>query len=553
VTAGESECASRGRAVDPVTLEVVRNAIFSIAEEMRVIVMRSARSPLLKEAGDLSCVLTDAEGRLIAQGNLDNPIHLGVMCFTVKEFLKRVPPETLRDGDVFYTNSPAIGGNHLPDVKAITPIFFEGRPVAFAVNLSHWPDVGGALPGSYVPWATDLTQEGLQITPIRLFDADGPIRETFELVLANVRGRVEREGDIYAQLAANGVAARRLLEVFERFGAVTVLACFERMMDESDQLMRAAIAHVPDGVYVGEDWMDDDGIVDRPIRIRVRVTIRGDEATFDFEGTDSQARGPINATTFITHSSVYYVCKALLGPDIPANDGLYRALLVDAPDGTLVNPAPDAPVVGGNHETSQRIADALFIAFARAIPERVQAGGITTSGLAVVTGRWPDGTPFTLYEVHGGGEGGGAERDGLSGMRVHMANTMNTPVEVIEHEYPLFVERHELRVGSAGAGRQRGGLGIRRAYRVLNERARLTTMIERCVISPWGIFGGQRGEPSRVTLERAGDSRPVRGKESLELQRDDVVTVETAGGGGYGSPTERPADAIERDEREGYV
>ncbi len=539
-------------AIDAVTLEVVRNAIFSVAEEMRVIVMRSARSPLLKEAGDLSCVLTDARGRLIAQGNLDNPIHLGVMCFTVKEFLKRFPPETLRDGDVFYTNAPTVGGNHLPDVKAIKPIFWEGELVAFSVNLSHWPDVGGALPGSYVPWATDLTQEGLHITPVRLFDADGPVRETLDLILANVRGRVEREGDIHAQRAAAEVAARRLHEIFAQFGTPTVLSCFERMMNESGQLMRAALTEVPDGVYVGEDWMDDDGIVDQPIRIRVRVTIAGDTATFDFDATDPQARGPINTTYFIACSSVYYVCKALLGPDIPANDGLYRALTVNVPEGTLLNPAPHAPIVGGNHETSQRVADALFVAFAQAIPERVQAGGITTSGLAVVTGRWPNGTPFTLYEVHGGGEGGSLHRDGLSALRVHMANTMNTPVEVIEHEYPLFVEESALRDGSAGAGRQRGGLGIRRLYRIANAEARLTTMIERCIVPPYGLLGGAPGEPSRVSLDRDGEQRTIKGKESVVLQHGDLVTVETAGGGGYGPPVERSAELAQRDLREGY-
>ena len=540
-------------AVDPVTLEVVRSAVFSIADEMREIVMRSARSPLLKEAGDLSCVLTDADGRLVAQGDQDNPIHLGVMGFTVKEFLKRVPAETLRDGDVFFTNAPAVGGNHLPDVKAIKPIFFEGRLVAFAVNLSHWPDVGGALPGSYVPSATDLIQEGLQITPIRLFDRNGPIRETLELVLANVRGRVEREGDLFAQLASAEVAARRLLEIVEQFGAATVQACFERMMDESDLLMRAALRQIPDGVYDGEDFLDDDGIVDDRIKVSVRVTVRGAEATFDFSASDRQARGPINTTFFITCSSVYYACKALLGPDVPANDGCYRALTVHAPPGSLLNPAPDAPVVGGNHETAQRIVDAVFRALAAAIPDWVVAGGITTSGLAMITGRWRNGTPFTLYEVHGGGEGGGAHRDGVSAVRVHMANTRNTPVEVIEHEYPLLVERHELREGSAGSGRQRGGLGLRRRYRVLGDEARLTTMMERCIVPPWGLLGGEDGQPSQVTLERAGERLPIRGKESLPLERDDVITVETAGGGGYGPPTDRSPELVERDQREGYV
>ena len=540
-------------AADPITLEVVRNAIYSITEEMRVIVMRSARSPLLKEAGDLSCVLTDAEGRMIAQGSSDNPMHLGVMGFTVKELLKRIPAEALREGDVFFTNSPAIGGNHLPDVKAIQPVFFEGRLVAFAVSLSHWPDVGGALPGSYVPWATELHQEGLHLTPLRLFDADGPIQETLECVLANLRGRVERRGDIFAQRASTGVAVQRLLELFGRYGAEVVPACFERFIAESELRMRAALRALPDGTYQGEDFLDDDGLGHGPIAIRVAMTIDGERARFDFSGTDPQVPGPVNTTYFITCSGVYYACKALLAPDLPANDGCYRAFEVVVPPGTILNPAPDAPVVGGNHETSQRVADAVFKAFAQVLPERVVAGGITTSGLALFTGRWPDGRAWTLYETHGGGEGASARRDGSNAVRVHMSNVMNTPTEVIEAEYPLHVERHELREDSGGPGRRRGGLGLRRAYRLLGEHARLTTMMERFDVPPWGLFGGADGRGGRVRLERAGQDRAVRGKESLELVRDDLVVVEAAGGGGYGDPAAREPELVEGDRREAYI
>lgn len=542
----------KGEAVDPVTLEVVRHGIFSIAEEMRVIVMRSARSPLLKEAGDLSCVLTDAAGRLIAQGSSDNPMHLGTMGFTVKELLRRVPAETIREGDVFFTNAPAVGGNHLPDVKAIQPVFHAGRIVAFAISLCHWPDVGGALPGSYVTWATEIYQEGLQISPIRLFTADGAVAETLDFVLANVRAPVERRGDIFAQAASTNVAARRLAEVFERYGTATVLACFERFMDESDALMRAAMGAVPDGVYRGEDYLDDDGLERRPIKIAVEISVRGETARFDFSESAPQVAGPLNTTYFITCSGVYYACKALLGPDIPANEGCYRALEVVAPPGSVLNAGPEAPVVGGNHETSQRVADAVFKAFARAIPERVVAGGITSAGLAILTGRWPDGRAWVLYETHGGGEGGGPRRDGTGAVRVHLSNVMNTPTEVIEAEYPLMVERHELREGSGGAGRQRGGLGLRRAYRVLGEHARLATMIERCDFAPWGLFGGQPGATSRVSLVRDEERRNLRGKENLELRRGDLVLVETAGGGGYGDPAERPAALVEQDRAEQY-
>jgi N-methylhydantoinase B len=495
---------------NPITLEVVRNAIYAITEEMRVIVMRSARAPLLKEAGDLSCCLTDADGNLIAQGTKDNLMHLGTMSFTVGEFLKRIPRESLREGDVFFSNSPAVGGNHLPDVKCIRPVFFRGELVAWALNLSHWPDVGGALPGSYVTWATELYQEGLHITPIKLFDAAGPVEPTLQFVLANVRGPVERRGDIYAQRASVNVAAERLVELFERYGTATVLDCFERYKDESELLMRAALQELPDGVYQGEDFMDDDGLGTGPVRVKVTVTVKGGQATFDWTGTDPQVPGPVNTTYFITCAAVYYSCKALLGPAIPPNAGYYRPLEVIVPRGTLLNPTETAPVVGGNHETSQRAVDALFKAFAQVLPERVVAGGMTSAAIGIIAGNWPDGRPFVYYETHGGGSGAGIGHDGAPSVRVHLSNVMNTPTEAIEAEYPLRVEQHTLRPDSAGLGRQRGGLGLRRDYRVLNPTAKLTTMVERCQVAPWPLFGGSAGATSRITLVRDGESIPVR-------------------------------------------
>jgi N-methylhydantoinase B len=543
---------SAGPAASPVTLEVVRNALYAIAEEMSVIVMRSARSPLLKEAGDLSSALTDAAGRLVAQGR-DIPMHMGVMGFTVKEFLKRVPAERLRPGDVWYLNLPEVGGNHLPDVKALRPVFARDRLVAFAINLAHWADIGGAVPGSYVPWATECYQEGLRIAPIRLFSAAGPDREKIDFVLANLRGREEREGDLFAQYAANDVATRRLAELLDRYGPDTVTACFERLHAESEQQMRAALAALPQGAWEGEDWLDDDGVGDRPIRIRVRVEIRGDRARFDFTGTDRQARGPVNTTYFITCSSVYYAMKALAAPDVPPNDGCYRPLEVHVPPGTVLSPDPECPVVGGNHETSQRVVDAIFKALAPVLPDRVAAGGPTTSGLLLFGARRADGGWSILYEVHGGGEGATAARDGAPAVRVHMSNVMNTPVEVIEGEYALMVEEHALREGSAGDGRRRGGLGFRRAYRVLAAEMSLTTMLERRVVPPWGVAGGRDGWPFRVTLNPGPGARELRGKETVTLRQGDLVLIETSGGGGFGPPAERDAAAREADRREGYL
>ncbi|HVQ75684.1 MAG TPA: hydantoinase B/oxoprolinase family protein [Candidatus Binatia bacterium] len=538
--------------VDPVTLEVVRSALYAGAEEMSAVLMRAARSPLLKEAGDLSSALTDAEGRLIAQGR-DMPIHMGVMAFTVKEFLKRVPAARLRDGDVWFLNLPEVGGNHLPDVKAIRPVFAGDRLMAFAINLAHWADIGGAVPGSYVPDATDCYQEGLRIAPTRLFAASGREGDALELVLSNVRGREEREGDILAQFAAADVGARRLGELVQRYGADTVSACFERLHAESETQMRAALRALPDGTWDGEDWLDDDGIDDRRIRIRVRIEKRGDAARFDFAGTDPQARGPVNTTPFIACSSVYYAMKALIAHEVPPNDGCYRPLAVEVPPGTVLNPDRDRPVVGGNHETSQRVVDAIFKALAPVLPDRIAAGGPTTSGLLLFGARGAGGRWSILYEVHGGGEGATSARDGAPAVRVHMSNVMNTPVEVIEAEYPFRVEEQALREGSAGAGTRRGGLGLRRAYRVLAPEVTLTTMLERRLVPPWGAAGGADGARFRVTLNPGSEGREVKGKETLTLRLGDLVVIETSGGGGFGPPAARLAEAMARDEREGYA
>ena len=538
---------------DPVTLEVVRHALYAIAEEMSVIVMRSARSPLLKEAGDLSSCLTDAQGRLIAQGR-DIPMHMGVMGFTVKALLERVPASRMRDGDVWYLNLPEVGGNHLPDVKAVRPVFHDGRLMAFAVSLAHWADIGGAVPGSYVPSATECYQEGLRIAPIRLFTAAGPEREPIDLILANLRGSAEREGDLFAQFAAGDVASRRLRELFERHGADTAATCFDALHGESETQMRAALLTLPDGVWEGEDWLDDDGVEDRPVRIRVKIDKRGDRATFDFAGTDPQTRGPVNTTYFITCSSVYYAMKALAAPDVPPNEGCYRPLSVIVPRGTVLNCDPDRPVVGGNHETSQRVVDAIFRALAPVVPERVAAGGPTTAGLLIFGARRPDGRWAVLYEVHGGGEGATASKDGAPAVRVHMSNVMNTPVEVIEGEYPLAIEEQALRPGSGGDGTHRGGLGFRRAYRVLEQDVTLTSMLERRVVPPYGLAGGASAAPYRITLNPGTPGeRAVKGKETVRLTEGDLVLIETCGGGGYGVPADRSSALTARDRLEGYI
>ena len=523
-------------AVDPVTLEVIRHALTATAEEMSLVVMRSARSPLLREAGDLSSALTDADGHLIAQGR-DIPMHMGVMSFTVRAFLKRVPRDRLEPGDVWFLNLPEVGGNHLPDVKAIRPIFVDGAIVAFAASLAHWADIGGAVPGSYVAGATDAWQEGLRIPPFRLFTAAGPDREKLDMVCANVRGADEREGDILAQVAASRAAEERVHHICAEHGKDTVLAAIAAIHDRAEAQMRAALGAVPDGVYTGEDWLDDDAGGGGPVAVRVSVTIEGDRARFDFSETGDAARGPVNTTPFIAAASVFYVVKTLFGPDIQPSGGCYRPLEIVTRPGSLLDPSPKSPVVGGNHETSQRIADAVFKAFEAVGPERISAGGPTTSGLVLFGGRRADGAWTTLYEVHGGGEGARHDRDGAPVVRVHMSNVMNTPAEVVEAEFPIRIECQRLRQGSGGAGRRQGGEGLHRAYRVLTDDMSVTSMFERRVVPPYGLQGGDDGAPFRVTIVHSDGRRlEMPGKANLRLDANDVVIVESCGGGGYGEP-----------------
>jgi N-methylhydantoinase B len=523
-------------ALDPARLEVIRHGTLAIAEEMKYDLMRTARSPVLREAGDLSCVVTDAHGRTVAQGH-DIPMHLGVLSFTVQHLLKAVPPELMRPGDVYFTNLPACGGNHLPDVKAAGPVFVEDELLAFAVALAHWPDVGGSLPGSYVPDAREIFQEGLVIPPTRLFSAQGPCEEALRLVLANVRGSEQRRNDIHAQAATTAAADRRLRELAASHGRGPVLEAWRRMQDESEERVRRALRSVPDGVYEGEDALDDDGVDDKPVVIRVRVTVRDDAAVFDFRETDPRAVGPVNTTPFIAAAAVAYTMRAVLGGEIASNDGLMRPLEVLTAPGTLLDPGPEAALVAGNHETSQRLVDALLRAWAAAAPDRVVAAGMGSSGLALFSFQDASGGSRFLYETHAGGSGASSARDGDAATRVHMSNVMNTPAEVIETEYPLHVDRHELRSGSGGSGRRRGGEGLRRVYSLLSEDARLTTMVERCRIPPWGLEGGDAGQRSAVWLVRDGEHIKLPGKGSRQLQAGDTVIVETAGGGGYGRLT----------------
>jgi N-methylhydantoinase B len=523
--------------LDPFLVEVIRHGLTSAAEEMSLVVMRSARSPLLREAGDLSSTMTDHEGELMAQGR-DIPVHLGVMSFTVKQFLRIVPPQRLAPGDAWVVNHPEVGGNHLPDVKVIRPVFHEARLIAFAVSLAHWADIGGAWPGSYYAQAFDAIQEGLRIPPLRVFTADGVDQEKMAMIMANVRGPTEREGDLMAQMAATRSGERRLLELCDTHGVDTVCATIARLHDLSEREMRDALSSLPDGVYEGEDFIDEGGAGNGPAAVRVRITIEGDEARFDFTRSDDAVSNYCNTTPNVVRSAVAYAARVLSGRDMQQNGGCMRPLTVVTRPGSLLDPGNDRPIVGGNHETSQRIVDAIFRAFDDKLPERIAAGGPGTVGGLLFAQRMDDGSWKAHYEVHGGGEGARFDRDGCDATRVHLVNTMNTPVEVIEANFAIRVEHQRLRPGSGGAGRYRGGDGFVREYRTTAPDMVLTTCVDRMVVPPYGIQGGEDGEPFRLRLVKAasGQEEALPGRCNMPLDEGDRVIIETCGGGGYGTP-----------------
>ena len=514
--------------LDPFLVEVVRHGLSAIAEEMSLVLVRSARSPLLREAGDLSSTITDADGGLVAQGR-DIPVHLGAMAYTVRELLKVYPRERMREGDALIYNMGALGGNHLNDVKVLRPVFVDGAIVAFALSLAHWPDVGGTWPGSYWAQAEDTFQEAIRIPPVPIATAAGLDRSVLAFIMANVRDPVSAEGDLQGQIAATAAAARRIHELCRRHGVATFLRCVARLHDLSEAEMRSALSALPDGVYEGEDWLDEGAAA----RIHVRITIAGDEAEFDLSGSCDRVPNFCNCTPFIARSAIIYAARLLSGRDMQQNAGALRPLRIVTRPGSILEPGWDAPVAAGNHETSMRVVDAVMRAMEHVVPARLSAGGPTTSGLLAFAEPFEGGWRL-LYEVHGGGEGARADRDGCPATRVHMTNTANTPAEMLEANYALRVERQAIRRGSGGAGRHRGGDGVVRAYRVLAPRMKLTTCVERMVVPPYGMHGGAAGVPFRVTLERDGVVSALPGKANLEVFAGDLVTLESCGGGGWG-------------------
>ena len=514
---------------DPTTLEIYRALFTSVAEEMGVALRRTAFSPNIKERRDYSCAVFDKSGRVIAQGD-HMPVHLGSMPMAVAAALKEIE---FAPGDVVALNDPFAGGTHLPDVTLVMPVVKGKRILFYVANRAHHADIGGATPGS-MGLATDIYGEGIRIPPIRLVRNGVLDQDTMRLVLANVRGNVERRGDFDAQIGSLKTGETRLLEIIERRGEKEAFVYAGQLIEYSARLMRHTIASIPDGSYEAEDALDDDGIEERPVRIAVRIVIRGQHALIDFTGSAAQVVGAINAVEAITVSAVSYVFRCLLGGDVPASAGLMEPIEVIAPAGTVVNANPPASVAGGNVETSQRIVDVLFKALAQALPDRIPAASQGTMNNLTIGGiDTRTGLEFSYYETVAGGMGARPAQDGMSGVHTHMTNSLNTPAEALEYAYPLRVCEYRLRRGSGGEGKQRGGDGVVREIQTLVP-ARMSLLADRRKRAPYGLHGGSDGKSGSGFIIRGNQCQKISAKGSHELQTGDRVRVETPGGGGWG-------------------
>jgi N-methylhydantoinase B len=549
---------------DPIELEIFKNLYHSIAEEMGAALRRTAFSPNIKERRDYSCAVFDGQGQVIAMGD-HMPVHLGSMPMSVQAAIDAGP---MRPGNIVMLNDPFRGGTHLPDITLVAPVFVKpggvqslGRdhasPDFYVASRAHHADVGGAYSGS-MGLCREIFQEGMRIPPVKVMSAGVMNRDILAMLLNNVRTPEEREGDLGAQIAACHTGAERLREVCARYGVERAKQAASELLSYAEELMRAFLQRVPAGEYRAEDFVDGDGISERPVKIAATIKVHsgGEKAasfpkprgrkrphhmvTVDFTGSDPQVEGSVNAVEAITYSACFYVFRCLLAEDVPAAAGLMRPIKVIAPEGTIVNARPPAAVAGGNVETSQRIVDVLLRALAQALPNDIPAAASGTMNNLTIGGIDPcTGEPFTYYETIAGGMGARPGKPGVSGVHTHMTNSLNTPAEALEYAYPLRVRSYSLRPDSGGSGQFSGGDGIVREIEVLTD-CEVTLLADRRSRGPWGLSGGQEGSAGRAAIvRRDGSAEQMAGKFNTRLHKGERIRLESPGGGGWGSPAHR--------------
>jgi len=539
---------------DPVTLAVIQSGLIQVCNEMDLAFVRSAFSPVISEALDRSDgIYAKDTGDLIAQGDLGLPVFVGTMQFSTQAVIARA--KNIEPGDVFIVNDPYLGGTHLMDVRFVRPFFHKGELWCWLANTGHWPDTGGAVPGGFSANATEVEQEGLRLPPVKLYKRGELDEEILSIILSNIRIADQRIGDIKAQAAALVVGERRLSELLDRYGEDVVSACIKELRTRAADQMRAKIRTIPEGTYRGTATVDSDGVVDEPLTIAMAVARKGDELHFDMTGSSPPCQGPMNSVIATTKSSIYLAIKHIF-PEVPINAGTFEPLKIADPEGTFLYAKYPRPVSGCAAEVSQRIAEAVFDALARAIPDELFAAPAGSSGNFALGGFDPErGRAYVMYVISGGGYGGFKGSDGLTNGCSTIGISKTTPVEVMEQRYPVLFEEYSLHEGSGGAGQWRGGFGVNYRVRLRRGEARASMVMDHGRTGPNGALGGKPGGVNRVVVEHAdGTYLPphLSKDQGIRLKADESVRVSTPGGGGYGDPAKRDHALIARDVEQGY-
>jgi len=533
--------------IDPITLEVVRNKVDGIANEMQSTLLRSSFSTVVKEGLDASASLFTLHGETLAQA-IAIPIHLATLIPIIETIVRTFPLNEMKPDDLYIMNDPYLGGTHLPDIAIVMPVFFDNKPIAISAAMTHHQDVGGMSPGSVPPNATEIYQEGIRIPPLKLREGKEFNDTLIQMLKLNVRVPQVFMGDIGAQISACTVGARRVVELTDRYGRIQTLQIFNELLDRSEQLTRKALEAIPDGTYSYVDYLDNDGVnLEESVRIEVAVTISGSEFHCDFEGTDPQTRGPFNAVKSGSQAAAYYAVRAVTDSSIPTNGGCFRSVSLHLPEGTLVNPVEPAPV-NSRTATLKRIAGSIVGALKGALPGHIPADSAGELLVLSLGGKSLDGKPYVVGEFNAGGSGGGPRKDGVDVIETDGSNCMNMPVEALELEAPVRVHRMSLRTDSGGVGEFRGGLGCVREIEFLADDIALTHRGERHRHAARGSQGGGAGAKAfSKIVRRDGSEEVVNSKLFTVVHAGERLIVETAGGGGYGKPNKRNRQAIRDD------
>ena len=540
--------------LDPVTLAVIENGLNQICSEMDLVHEKTSFSPVISEGFDRSNGIYALEnGQMIAQGALGLPIFLGVMQFATEAVIEL--RNDLGPGDIVIQNDPYLGGTHLMDVKMVMPFYYRGRPWCYLSNTGHWPDTGGMVPGGFNSTATEIQQEGLRLPPVKLMEGGELCQDIIDIILTNIRVPEERIGDIRAQIGALRTGEKRLTALLDRYGAATVEAAIAELRARSEMQMRACIEALADGTYSFTSYVDSDGVVNEPLAVALDMTVQGSDITFDFSRASPPCRGPMNCVWATTQSAVYVAMKHIF-PDVPINSGCFAPLHIPKPRGTFLYAEYPRPVAGCAAEVAQRIMEAVFGAMGQIIPERMFAAPAGTSGNLALGGYDPEEDQnYIMYLFSGGGYGGWWETDGLTNGCSTVGISKTQPIEILEQHYPLVFEEYALREGSGGAGRHRGGFGVSYRIRLVRGEGKASFLMDHGRFGPPGLMGGEPGATNQIEISQGGSvalPEHISKGEGYTLEPGDWVQVRTPGGGGYGLPSERLPETIERDLRRGY-